>query len=187
MVCYCSKECQSQAWTSHKAECKKMRKLRKEKDASNKKIPYLKRSERARQFCFREKWAQAENEFRIMLLEDPSDAGMWGNLGRVLEAQGDVPGAIRCLTRSTQLGPHRADTHYNLGVTLQNCGKYAEALKAYDTCLKVDPSYVDARDNRDIVRAFTRGPQVTPSGVTMEAKQGPGGAYYSISATAPGY
>jgi len=183
MVSYHSAECQKADWASHKIECKKMRKLRKRK-ASSGKISYLQRDERARQFCFRQKWAEAENEFRLMIAEDATDSGVWGNLGRVLEAQGDVDGAVRCLKKATYLRPDLADRHYNLGVTLQNCGKLAEAVNSYDKCLDIDPTFYDAATNRDIARNLMAPMKMMPSGVTVETTQSDGVCVTSFTAPA---
>lgn len=167
-----------------------MRKLRKAK-ASNDDIPYMKRCQRARQFCLREKWSQAENELRLMLLEDATDSGTWGNLGRVLEAQGEIPQAIRCLRKSVQLRPDRADTHYNLGVTLQNCDQLEEAVECYDNCLRLDPEFGGAATNRHIAQSLLAGPQTLPGGATFETVRnqgggGGGGGYVTYSVRAPG-
>ena len=173
------------SWPNHKPECKKMRELRKTQ-ASKRRIPYLKRCQRARQFCLQEKWPQAENELRLMLLEDETDSGTWGNLGSVLEAQGNIHQAILCLRKSVQLRPDRADTHYNLGVTLQNCDQLEEAIECYGNCLRLDPKHKNAATNRHIAKSLLQGPQTLPGGVTVETTSDRSSGVVTYSVRAPG-
>ena len=43
--------------------------------------------------------------------------------------------------------PLDALLHYNLAVALDDLGRHAEALRAYDACLAVDPTLADAHYN----------------------------------------
>lgn len=146
LALYCGVECQKAAWSAHKSECKRMRKMR--QASASGEIPYMARWERVRRFCMKNQWPEAEAECKLMLVEDPSDSGIWGNLGRILEAQGDMDGAVRSLRRSVEFGPDRSDNRYNLGVTLMACGRFEEALACHDAALRLDPSQFGAAQNR---------------------------------------
>jgi Flp pilus assembly protein TadD len=60
---------------------------------------------------------------------------------------GDYPDADKWLTRSLDWNPKDSEGWYYLGRTKYNENRFAEAIKAFDECLKLDPRNVKAEDN----------------------------------------
>lgn len=60
---------------------------------------------------------------------------------------GDYPDADKWLTKMLEWAPNDADGWYNLGRAKYNENRFAEAISAFQQCLKVDPKNVKAEDN----------------------------------------
>jgi len=60
---------------------------------------------------------------------------------------GDYPDADRWLTKMLEWTPNDSDGWYNLGRTKYNENRFAEAISAFQQCLKLDPKNVKAKDN----------------------------------------
>lgn len=61
-----------------------------------------------------------------------------------LEAR-DLAAAEASLRRASATAPHLAEAHYNLGVVMQERGRYNDARTAYLAALGAEPRYHDAR------------------------------------------
>jgi Flp pilus assembly protein TadD len=60
---------------------------------------------------------------------------------------GDYPDADKWLTKMLEWAPNDADGWYNLGRTKYNENRFAEAISAFQQCLKLDARNVRAEDN----------------------------------------
>lgn len=60
---------------------------------------------------------------------------------------GDFPDADKWLTKMLEWAPNDSDGWYNLGRTKYNENRFAEAISAFQQCLKLDPKNVKAEDN----------------------------------------
>lgn len=60
---------------------------------------------------------------------------------------GDYPDADKWLTKMLEWAPNDADGWYNLGRAKYNENRFAEAISAFQQCLKLDPKNVKAEDN----------------------------------------
>jgi Flp pilus assembly protein TadD len=60
---------------------------------------------------------------------------------------GDYPDADKWLTKMLEWAPNDADGWYNLGRAKYNENRFAEAISAFQQCLKFDPKNVKAEDN----------------------------------------
>jgi len=60
---------------------------------------------------------------------------------------GDYPDADKWLTKMLEWDPNDSDGWYNLGRTKYNENRFAEAISAFQQCLKLDPKNVKAEDN----------------------------------------
>ena len=60
---------------------------------------------------------------------------------------GDYPDADKWLTKMLEWAPNDSDGWYNLGRTKYNENRFAEAISAFQQCLKLDPKNVKAEDN----------------------------------------
>ncbi|HYY72049.1 MAG TPA: tetratricopeptide repeat protein [Candidatus Bathyarchaeia archaeon] len=59
----------------------------------------------------------------------------------------DYPDADKWLTKMLEWAPNDSDGWYNLGRTKYNENRFAEAISAFQQCLKLDPKNVKAEDN----------------------------------------
>jgi hypothetical protein len=79
-------------------------------------------------------WDEAERLQRQLLdrvKDDPVSISLRSDLARVLEARGDIEGALALFRENARIGPDQAGTHLNLGVGFTRSGKFAEALESY--------------------------------------------------------
>jgi len=60
---------------------------------------------------------------------------------------GDYPDADKWLTKMLDWAPNDSDGWYSLGRTKYNENRFAEAISAFQQCLKLDPKNVKAEDN----------------------------------------
>ncbi|HKW62922.1 MAG TPA: tetratricopeptide repeat protein [Candidatus Acidoferrum sp.] len=60
---------------------------------------------------------------------------------------GDYPDADKWLTKMLEWAPNDSDGWYNLGRTKYNENRFAEAISAFQQCLKLDPKNIKAEDN----------------------------------------
>jgi Flp pilus assembly protein TadD len=60
---------------------------------------------------------------------------------------GDYSDADKWLTKMLEWAPSDSDGWYNLGRTKYNENRFAEAISAFQQCLKLDPRNVNAEDN----------------------------------------
>ncbi|HSH44612.1 MAG TPA: tetratricopeptide repeat protein, partial [Longimicrobiales bacterium] len=70
------------------------------------------------------------------------------NLGRLVHEGGDVERAVSLYTRALE----RSDADdpiaaFNLGIALEDLGRYADARDAYHRAVEADPGFADAHYN----------------------------------------
>ncbi len=70
---------------------------------------------------------------------DPKYADGWVNIGRARLQEGNLAGAEEVLRRALAIDPKLAKTHFFLGVTLKNDGRYDEALGHLRTASELYP------------------------------------------------
>ena len=73
-----------------------------------------------------------------------SEAQALVQAGLVQSQYQDFSGADRTFRRALELDPDNKLAWYNLGVIAQHDGRTADARKAYDKALKIDPTYASA-------------------------------------------
>lgn len=88
--------------------------------------------------------AAARAEFESALKLDDSFAAARYQLGVVLLASGDAPGAEAVLVKTTQQEPQWSSAHTALGSALYSEGKFADAITAYQRAASIEPSNVAA-------------------------------------------
>ncbi|MEO5742939.1 MAG: tetratricopeptide repeat protein [Vicinamibacterales bacterium] len=71
----------------------------------------------------------AEAAFEKVAAMEPAYADGWVNIGRARLQEGNLAGAEEVLRRALAIDPTLAKTHFFLGVTLRNDGRYDEALR----------------------------------------------------------
>jgi Tfp pilus assembly protein PilF/mono/diheme cytochrome c family protein len=85
--------------------------------------------------------------------QDPSDYAAHYNLGAMLQARGDIFGAIAHYDRASQNRPDDAVIHNALGSALLSVGNAPDAILHFGAALKLRPDYFDAHYNLGIALA----------------------------------
>ena len=93
----------------------------------------------------------AIDAYRRALDLDPTLAGPYVNLGRLLHEQGDIEAAEELYRRALSNCAPDATAAFNLGVALQDTGRWRKAAGAYQRALELDPGYADAHYNLSAV------------------------------------
>ena len=104
-----------------------------------------------------EQTLQDLNEY---LKEHPKDANAWNTHGVLLATMKQFGPALRSLDHAIKLDSHLHQAHTNRGRVLLSLGldKAPDALKSFDTALKLKPNDLDAlRDKAVALRALNRG------------------------------
>ncbi|HLZ39694.1 MAG TPA: tetratricopeptide repeat protein [Candidatus Sulfotelmatobacter sp.] len=93
---------------------------------------------------------EAAKSFEESLRYNPTQFNAWLGLGLLAQRQGKLDEAIADFSRSVAAQP-TAQGFYELGHTLAQTGRTAEALQAYQQALKVDPDFAQAQQALDAV------------------------------------
>ncbi len=73
--------------------------------------------------------------------------GAYNNLGGLLKAKGDLPGARMNYEIVTKIDPTLAIGHYNLGMTFKAMGVMPDAIDHYRQAIALNPTYAEAHQN----------------------------------------
>jgi tetratricopeptide (TPR) repeat protein len=104
---------------------------------------------------------EAEHKTRALLTMHPDLGTLWKILSVALARQGKD--ALQALRRTTELMPHDAEAHRNLGAALHDRGQWAESLGSLDRALAIQPHDVDALlDAANALRALRRAAAAVP-------------------------
>lgn len=77
---------------------------------------------------------------------DKHNASAWLILGALNGQLGDPASAEQCARRAIDLSPEMPNAHFNLGVSLREQRKIAEAATAFRAAIKIKPDYADAHN-----------------------------------------
>jgi tetratricopeptide (TPR) repeat protein len=86
---------------------------------------------------------EAVAHYRVALALRPENAGVCVNLGRALQARGDLPGAIAIFERAVAFAPDYAVAHINLGSALYHHKDLSRAIGAFRKGLALDPHHAE--------------------------------------------
>ena len=86
--------------------------------------------------------SESEQQARALLTASPNSGMLWKILGVALMRQNKD--ALAALRRTTELMPHDAETHGNLGLALHDRGQWKGALASLRRRLAVEPRDIDA-------------------------------------------
>jgi tetratricopeptide (TPR) repeat protein len=93
----------------------------------------------------------ARGAYRQAISLDLGHVGAHVNLGRLLQAAGELTEAIRHYRAALEGNPRQATAAFNLGTALDASGLIEEAIAAYRQTLGVDPSLADAHYNLSLL------------------------------------
>jgi tetratricopeptide (TPR) repeat protein len=105
--------------------------------------------------------SEAEHKVRKLLTMHPKAGMLWKILGVTLMRQGKD--ALQALRRATDLLPHDAEAHGNLGAALHDRAQWSEALVSLRRTLEIQPHNVEALvDAADAMKALGQAREAVP-------------------------
>ncbi len=94
--------------------------------------------------------AEAEEIFAGVLAQQPRNADALHLLG-VLSGQRDNPrAAVEFIERAIAINPKVALFHFNLGISLNSIGRFAQATAAYRTAVELKPDFAPGHNNLSV-------------------------------------
>ena len=99
---------------------------------------------------------EAEELYRELVEEDPTNIRALNNLGVLLDEMGDPEGAVAQLRMARRVDPQNLEVLGNLGAALGALGRYGEAEKELRLAFRTDPTNLEIRANLGIL-LFRRG------------------------------
>ncbi|HQI80945.1 MAG TPA: tetratricopeptide repeat protein [Deltaproteobacteria bacterium] len=90
-------------------------------------------------------WKNSETLFTHALAVTRNNHLAHNNLGSaLLEARGDIEGAVAQYRQAVAIRPYYLLGHYNLGIALFRMNRYEEALAEFQECIRINPAFQDA-------------------------------------------
>ncbi|MFH1566640.1 MAG: tetratricopeptide repeat protein [Gemmatimonadota bacterium] len=87
----------------------------------------------------RREWERARRQYETALAREPDNARAHNALGEVLQADGDVQGALAAYRRAAELDPSLAEAYANIGLVNLSHGRPVEAVAALERAADLDP------------------------------------------------
>jgi tetratricopeptide (TPR) repeat protein len=103
---------------------------------------------------------EAISQFRIVIRLQPSNTSAWLLLATCLGNLGQTDDAISAYKQTINLdptAPTARDAWNNLGLVYLHKKRYAEAKKAFDEALRIDPTFMPARVNLEKLKKLKPG------------------------------
>jgi tetratricopeptide (TPR) repeat protein len=91
------------------------------------------------------RFAEAADEFRKAINEQPDSIPAHFNLGAALTQMGDLRGAVEQFRETLRLDPAHANAHYNLGLLFAQTDQHEEAITHLRLSLGAEPNDNNAR------------------------------------------
>jgi tetratricopeptide (TPR) repeat protein len=127
----------------------------------------------AKLYLVRKEYKEAEDLFRKLTAQQPTNAVYWNELGISLHNQTQLAAAIKCYQKSAALNAHYADPINNIGTVWYERKKYAKAIRAYKRAIGIKEEYAPFYLNlgyayfgekkyEDSIAAFRKGLEYDP-------------------------
>ncbi|MDJ0633428.1 MAG: tetratricopeptide repeat protein [Xenococcaceae cyanobacterium MO_188.B29] len=97
-------------------------------------------------YAQKQDWHKAVKSYQRAIQLDPSVAGVYRNLAKVLEKLGKEAEAAKCWYKALSLEPESVDAqkHFELGDTLYKQNQLEEAINCYRWAIELKPDYAQA-------------------------------------------
>ena len=84
------------------------------------------------------------NEAKKLINQYPQAFIIWNLLGAANKRLGNIDQAFASLKKVTELNPEYADGHNNLGVILQDLGKFDDSINSFNRALLLKPNSINS-------------------------------------------
>ena len=98
------------------------------------------------------KFEEAEQLYRSVLKNEPTNFVVRNNLGVLLRSLGKFDEAEASYKKAIELKPDYIDAHNNLGNVLKELGKFDEAEASYKKAIELKPDYIEANNNLGVLQ-----------------------------------
>jgi tetratricopeptide (TPR) repeat protein len=100
---------------------------------------------------------------RKAVVVDPNDDNLWRILGGALSNVGESQAALDAFSQAIAIAPNVARNHFNLGVALEQLGRYEDAKTCYRAAIGRDPAYILAQQRlSSLETAYPESPRTVP-------------------------
>jgi tetratricopeptide (TPR) repeat protein len=101
--------------------------------------------------------AEARKCFSAAVEADGDNAYAWMSLGAIEYDEANYYRAAEAFHLASKLVPTRYEPHLNAGTVYETVGRYADAIKAYEAALRLDPGQLETAEN--LARTYIRANQ----------------------------
>ena len=109
------------------------------------------------------RYADAVAVLRKAVVVAPDDDNLWRILGGALSNVGETQAALDAFSQSIAIAPGSARNHFNLGVALEQLGRYEDAKTCYRAAIGRDPVYALAQQRlAKLDAAYPDSPRTVP-------------------------
>ena len=99
----------------------------------------------------------------------PDDDNLWRILGGALSNIGETQASLDAFSQAIAISPGVARNHFNLGVALEQLGRYEDAKTCYRAAIGRDPAYILAQQRlNNLETAYPESPRTVPFPVTNQ-------------------
>lgn len=109
------------------------------------------------------RYADAVTVLRKAVVVAPTDDNLWRILGGALSNVGETQAALDAFSQAIAISPGVARNHFNLGVALEQLGRYEDAKTCYRAAIGRDPAYILAQQRlTNLESAYPVSPKTVP-------------------------
>ena len=103
----------------------------------------------------------------------PDDDNLWRILGGALSNIGETQASLDAFSQAIAISPGVARNHFNLGVALEQLGRYEDAKTCYRAAIGRDPAYVLAQQRlSNLDAAYPDSPRTVPFPMAQPLQSG---------------
>jgi len=116
-------------------------------EADTKKAIVLNVEQAAQTLAKQGKFAQAAENYLLVLNGNRNNAKAWHGLALVYYQIGHYDQALNCVAKAVSIEAFEGTYYYSLGFIFQGMGLTPKAIEAYEMAIKLNPQYLDAYNN----------------------------------------
>ncbi len=147
--------------------------------ANENKLKVRKHFEAVADFIKQEKWAEALEEVRAILIIEPKNPNAFFNQGVILNNLKENDQAIDSLRKAIEMLPKFQKAHYQLAAIYDDAGRYDEALKSYEEVIAISektPDAEKAKERLNMIRPIVEAKEAAEEAKKLIGKEDIAGA-----------